>query len=364
MPASNEEIERALEEGVKLITGRGLKKVVYDGDKVIGLETKKCVSVFDEKGRFSPVYDEDDVEMIASDSIILATGQRVDLDFLGEKFKEEIQSARGLIEVGEHQNTRKPGVYAGGDAATGPSVAIKAIRSGAAAAKSMSKYMGYPISTAVEEKKLLTNDAELIHVTKGIVETDTPVGKRCLDLEDSATITKEEAVEEAGRCMNCGCYSVNASDLTPVLIALHAVIKTTHREIAAEELFATSLKVQDMLEKGEIVTEIKIPVADGEMHYDKFRLRDSIDFAMVSLASLYQVENGKITNASVVLGGVAPVPMRREAVEAYLIGKEPTEETAKEAAKIALEGAVPFEKNRYKLNIIESLVKQSVLRVR
>lgn len=364
MPASNEEIERALEEGVKLITGRGLKKVVYDGDKVIGLETKKCVSVFDEKGRFSPVYDEDDVEMIASDSIILATGQRVDLDFLGEKFKEEIQSARGLIEVGEHQNTRKPGVYAGGDAATGPSVAIKAIRSGAAAAKSMSKYMGYPISTAVEEKKLLTNDAELIHVTKGIVETDTPVGKRCLELEDSATITKEEAVEEAGRCMNCGCYSVNASDLTPVLIALHAVIKTTHREIAAEELFATSLKVQDMLEKGEIVTEIKIPVADGEMHYDKFRLRDSIDFAMVSLASLYQVENGKITNASVVLGGVAPVPMRREAVEAYLNGKEPTEETAKEAAKIALEGAVPFEKNRYKLNIIESLVKQSVLRVR
>lgn len=364
MPATEEEIERALEEGVKLITGRGLKKVVYDGDKVVGLETKACTSVRDESGRFNPQYDEDDVMVVESDSIILATGQRVDLDFLGDKFKEEIQSARGLIEVGEHQDTRKPGVYAGGDAATGPSIAIKAIRSGANAARNMSSYMGYPMDLTVNEPKLLKNDTELIHVTKGAVEVDTPVADRCLDVEDSTTITRDEAKAEAGRCMNCGCYSVNASDLTPVLIALGATIKTTNKEIAAEDLFATTLKVQDMLEPGEIVTEIQIPVATGEMHYDKFRLRDSVDFAMVSLASAYKVEDGKIADAKVVLGGVAPVPMRREAVENYLIGKEVTDEVAKTAAAMALEGAMPFEKNKYKLNIIESLVKGSVQRLK
>ncbi len=364
MPATNEEIERALEEGVKLITGRGLKKVVYDGDKVIGLETKKCTSVFDEKGRFSPVYDEDDVMMIESNSIILATGQRVDLDFLGDKYKEEIQSARGLIEVGEHQDTRKPGVYAGGDASTGPSIAIKAIRSGAIAARNMSKYMGFPMDAAAATPKLLKNDAELIHVAKAAVEPDTPVEQRCLDVEDSTTLTREEAKAEAGRCMNCGCYSVNASDLTPVLIALGATIKTTHKEISAEDLFATSLKVQDMLEDGEIVTEILIPVTTGEMHYDKFRLRASVDFAMVSLASSYKVENGKIAAADVVLGGVAPVPMRRAEVESFLIGKEPTEEVALEAARLATADATPFEKNKYKIAIIESLVKESVMRLK
>lgn len=164
--------------------------------------------------------------------------------------------------------------------------------------------------------------------------------------------------------MNCGCYSVNASDLTPVLIALGATIKTTQKEISAEDLFATSLKVQDMLEDGEIVTEILIPVTTGEMHYDKFRLRDSVDFAMVSLASFYKVENGKIAAADVVLGGVAPVPMRRAEVESFLIGKEPTEEVALEAAKLATADAAPFEKNKYKIAIIESLVKESVMRLK
>ena len=69
---------------------------------------------------FHQLNDETDLMTIHGDSVLLATGQRVDLDFLGEKYKEEVQSARGLIEVGEHNETRKPGVYAGGDAATGP----------------------------------------------------------------------------------------------------------------------------------------------------------------------------------------------------------------------------------------------------
>ena len=60
MPAAREEIERAKEEGVRIINGRGLSKIIEQGGKVKGLETKKCVSVFDEKGHFSPVYDEGD----------------------------------------------------------------------------------------------------------------------------------------------------------------------------------------------------------------------------------------------------------------------------------------------------------------
>ena len=63
------------------------------------------------------------------------------------------------------------------------------------------------------------------------------------------------------------------------------------------------------------------------------------------------------------LGGVAAVPLRREAAEAYLEGREPDAETAKAAAELALEGALPFEKNAYKVQVAKTLVERSVLRL-
>ena len=364
MSATEEEVQRALEEGVVLVNGRGLSRVIYDGGRVKGLETKACTSVRDASGRFNPQYDENDLSFIEAGSIILATGQRVDLDFLGEKFKNEIQSARGLIEVGEENDTRRPGVYAGGDAATGPSVAIKAIRAGAAAARSMSAYMGHPMPAARRSSEWLRCDPSGVVRTRGRVEADTPIAERCLDEEDSSSLSMAEAAEEAKRCMNCGCYSVNASDLSPVLVALNAEICTSRKSISAAGLFTSRLKVKDMLEPDEIITEIRIPLEPGRVtSYDKFRLRDSVDFAMVSLASVYTVEEGRIKKAELVLGGVAPVPLVRQKAADFLAGRAPDEETAEKAAELALEGAVPFSKNAYKVNIAAALVKRSVLRL-
>ena len=364
MPASTEEIARAEEEGVKIINGRGLKEVIYDGSRVVGMSTNRCVAVRDESGRFNPQYDNDDVQLIEASSIILATGQRVDLDFLGDKFRDEIKSARGLIAVGEHNDTRKPGVYAGGDAATGPSVAIKAIRAGVNAAKNMSAYLGYPMAAPEKQSTLLHCDPQLIHNTKGAVEADTPVAQRSLSVEDSTSLTQEQAAAEAGRCMNCGCYSVNASDLSPVLVALGATLVTTNKTISAADFFTTKLKAYDMLDAGELITAIEIPIPEHTVsHYDKFRLRDSVDFAMVSLASAYRVENGVIAEAHIVLGGVAPTPLRREAAEQALIGKAPSAEAAELAAELALQDAVPFEKNAYKVKIAKTFVADSILRL-
>ena len=361
MPASDEEIARAVEEGVKIINGRGLHKVIYDGEEVKGLETSRCVSLRDEKGRFSPEYDETDLIVYEGDSVLLATGQRVDLDFLGDKYKEEVQSARGLIEVGEHNETRKPGVFAGGDAASGPSVAIKAIRSGANAANAINRYVGIEVQDKIVQTGFLQNDKVRITETAGRVEADTPVAARTLEAEDSTTLAPEDAAKEAGRCMNCGCYSVNASDITPVLIALDATVITNRKQIAAEKLFTSALKAQDMLEPGEIITEFDIPVPEGNSHYSKFRLRDSVDFAMVSAASKCHVEDGIVKSASIVLGGVAPVPVRRKKAESYLIGKELNRETAEQAAEIALEDAAPFEKNEYKVDVAKSLIREALI---
>lgn len=354
MPASAEEIARAEEEGVEIYNGWGLGRVISAEDgSVTGLEAKRCTSVFDEAGHFSPVYDENDKEVFESDCIILATGQRVDLDFLGEKYKEELKSARGLIEIGEHKDTREPGVYAGGDAASGPSVAIKAIRDGGIAARHMSEYMGYPVKPAPVRGGFLRHDPERIFVTESMKEKDTPVAERSLENEDSTSLTREEAKLEAGRCMNCGCYSVNASDMSPVLVAFDAEIKTTEHTFGADQFFSNMHSVE-ILEPGEIVTEITVPKMEGyETGYLKMRLRESIDFAVTSLAYAYKEENGVLADVRLAAGGIAPVPVRFSEAEAFLKGKAKTAENVDQAAEIALKDAQPLKENNYKIQEVK-----------
>jgi xanthine dehydrogenase YagS FAD-binding subunit len=65
--------------------------------------------------------------------------------------------------------------------------------------------------------------------------------------------------------------------------------------------------------------------------------------------------------ASVVLGAAAPVPHRASAAEQALAGKQITEDTARDAARAALEGAAPLSQNAYKLPIFEALVRRALL---
>ena len=360
MPASTEEIARAEEEGVEIYNGWGLKRVISAEDgSITGLESMNCVSVRDENGRFNPTYG-DETRVFTSDCIILATGQKVDIDFLGDKYKEELKNARGLIEVGEHKDTRAPGIYAGGDAASGPSVAIKAIRDGGIAAKSMSRYMGYPMEAPAAGHSFLKYDPEGIFVTKGAVEKDTPVAERSLNVEDSTSLTMEEAAAEAHRCMNCGCYSVNASDMANVMLALDADICTTSKTIPASTFFSAMHSVE-LLEPGELVTEVQIPKMPGyRTGYLKMRLREAIDFAITALAYAYKEEDGVIVDARLVAGGIAPVPLRLTAAEQVLVGKKPTPALAEEAFKAAMKDACPMTENSYKLQEVKAQIFQSL----
>lgn len=359
LTASREEIERAKEEGVQIMPQWGVKRALYENGQVTGMELKRTFYTRDENGRLVLHYNEDETTVVTADSVLMAAGQQVDLSFLGD-----YASARGRLVVdGESQATSHAGVYAGGDIVSGPSTVISAIRQGRNAAEAINAGAGIE-KPAYKHEGFLKFDPAFSELHRGVKDISIPVEERTLEREDSVTISPEAAQQEARRCMNCGCYSVNASDLSPVLVALGATVKTSRRELPAAELFTESLKVKDMLEPDEIVTEISIPLSEGRTaHYDKFRLRDSVDFAMVSLASAYELEGGKISSTSLVLGGVAPVPLRREAAESYLTGKAPSEETAEEVARIALEGAVPFEKNVYKVQVAQSLIKQSVLRL-
>ena len=186
--------------------------------------------------------------------------------------------------------------------------------------------------------------------------------ERTLTGEDTASFDRETAQAEAGRCMNCGCYAVSPSDISPVLVMAGAKIITTERTLTAQELLTRELTVQDILEPGELVKEIRVPKLKGEMHYDKKRVRNAIDFAIVSLASCLEVGDHVIRDARIVFGGVAPIPYRMPEVEEFLRGKRVTEEMAEEAAALAVRDAVPMGKNEYKLFMIKELLVNAVLR--
>lgn len=381
MPASAEEIRMALEEGVEIVNGWGLKKVLEENGKVKGLLAKRCLSVRDEKGRFAPRYEEADTLELASDFIILATGQKVDIGFLGERLAVQLKTARGLIDASlESGRTKTEGYYAGGDAVTGPDLAIRAIAAGRNAAFTMDRDLcgGKEGCSALAEDKVTgcevagdkedgcaerftTFDVEGVERVEANKVRELPAGQRTLTGEDRGSLDQETAKKEASRCLHCACYAVAPSDITPVLVMADARIVTTERVLSAKELFTTKLTVQDVLHDGELVKEIRVPAGEGgadgrdesrgrwESHYDKRRVRDAIDFAIVSLASTFQVEDGAVKSCRLVLGGVAPVPYELPKVEAYLTGKKITPEVATEAGKIAMEHAFAMSGNEYKI---------------
>ena len=369
MPAGQEEVARAKEEGVEIMPSWGLSKVISENGKVKGMELKKCLAVTDAEGHFNPTYDENEKIVVHAENILMAVGQQVDLSFLDEKYQLQLTS-RGLIDVEEDtQMTSRKGVFAAGDATTGPSTVIQCIANGHKAARGINNYLGVPEPHTCVGKQIklpfLTYDEKGIQESKSLKLSEIPKEQRNLDLEDEIAPIMEEAAKEATRCMNCGCYAVHPSDMAPALIALDAQIITNERELSAADFCCTDTRPAKVLHPGEVVTGIRVPDHKGcVMHYDKFRLRESIDFAIVSLASVFAAENGKIQRAKLILGGVAPIPVRLNEVEAYLVDKEITEAVAAEAGEIAIKHAMPMSHNKYKMNEIQAMVESAVLRLK
>ena len=360
MPASREEIARAREEGIEIMPSYGVSKAIYEGSQVTGMELMRCTSVKDENGRFNPRYDREETLRVSADSILMAAGQKVDLSFLGDKYGLALE--RGLIQVDKDtQATSKSGIYAGGDATTGPATVIQGVRSGRNAAEAINR--GYAVMPERRrEDKFIHFATAGVKEEHAVKDKELSAAERALDKEDSFTLTGEEAAREAGRCMNCGCYSVNASDISPVLILLDARIVTTKKTVRAADFFTTRLKAADMLDTDELVTAVRFRVPEGyTTAYDKFRVREAVDFAIVSLAYAYRMKDGLIEDARIVLGGVAPVPMERKKVEAFLAGRKPDEALAEAAAELAVEGTAAMANNSYKIQEVRALIKKMIL---
>ena len=116
MPAFEEEIAEALNEGVTILPSFGPKEIMEKNGTLSGMEVVSCTSVFDEVGRFNPEFDESVKQVIEADQIILAIGQSTDLSYTEDKVK----TSQGWIVINEEtQATSMKGVYAGGDIVSG-----------------------------------------------------------------------------------------------------------------------------------------------------------------------------------------------------------------------------------------------------
>lgn len=361
LPASKKDLDWALDEGITMENSWGPKRILRDGSRITGLELKKCVSLTDETGRFNPKYDENDTMIVEGDAIFLSIGHRIDLSFLGDD--PFLATERGRISVDEAtQKTSTEGIYAGGDVTTGTKTVVLAIAAGRKAAESMIKEMGGETAVPLKEG-FLKAGAHCLDHTPQLETPHLAPEERAIDKEDELTCGFDDILKEANRCFNCSCYAVTPSDVATALMAVGARIVTNKAAYDADEFFTTNISIAEFLDEDEIVTSVEVPAADGVSAYDKFRERESIDFAVVGLGTNYKVSDSVIEDASIVLGAVAPVPFRAAEAEAYLKGKEISEDVAKEAAEIALSAADPLEQTEYKVDIAKALIRRSILKL-
>src|SRR5258706_583193 len=168
-------------------------------------------------------------------------------------------------------------------------------------------------------------------------------------------------------------YIVHPSDLAPMLLALGATLSVVgadgKRDLALDKFFTLpadgNLRRENVLKNDDLITEIHVPASRFAAHstYLKFKERDSLDFAMSSVAAALTMGAGQtVTEARLVLGGVAPIPWRVPNAEAALIGKTLTSDLLATVAGIALEGAKPLEKNAYKIPLTQTLVRRALAR--
>jgi NADPH-dependent glutamate synthase beta subunit-like oxidoreductase len=362
MPAQAEDIEQALEEGIELLPSYGPQRVLTKDGKVAGMELVRCTSVFDRDGRFAPTFDPSVTMDVAADQILLAIGQASDLTGV----EGQLETGRGLIAKDTiTQATSLAGVYSGGDVASGPATIVAAMADGYKAAQSIQAYLGGEAAQPVTGKgavHLVLNEAALPHSERQGLPA-LPADQRTMVSEDRATPGWDAVASEANRCLNCGCVAVNASDVAPALIALDATVKTTRRTLTAGELFAAPKKKTTVLEADELIEEIRIPALSpgARQGYLKFRVRNAIDFPIVSVAYCSEMPDGRFHATKLVLGAVAPVPVRASQVEALLEGQTPGEALAQEAGMLAASEAQPLARNKYKVAILKGLIRKAIV---
>lgn len=158
------------------------------------------------------------------------------------------------------------------------------------------------------------------------------------------------------------CIAVHASDLAVALVALDAVVHiqgtSGRRSVPLTQFYreaSTSPDVENVLVHGELITGVTVPrlPEKSASGYVKVRDRASYEFALASAAVALTVKDGTISQARVGLGGVASKPWRSLEAEQVLTDSAASEETFREAAAAAVEGAWTVPGTAFKVELAQ-----------
>lgn len=209
MPASEEEVREAGEDGVEISCGWGPKEVLTKDGKVCGIVFKKCLSVKNAEGRFAPTYDENDTKTIECDRVIFAVGQA---SVWGDLVKNEKVEFKGPAIVADKLTfqTGQEDIFVGGDVYTGPKFAIDAIAQGHYVAESLHRYVqgGHmTIGRNRWEFNQLDTDDILVESYDRAPRQEAGMKQGATNkgfADEHATLTEEQVKIETSRCLGCG----------------------------------------------------------------------------------------------------------------------------------------------------------------
>jgi ferredoxin len=253
IPADEEEIHGAWEEGIGIVYSRGVSKILEKDGNFAGIASPKCTRVFDGEGRFSPAFDTSDTITLNGDVLIITVGQEPDRTFLQ---KEGLLDNNGRLSVDPltFQSTTKDWIFIGGDVRR-IGFMVDAMHEGREAAVSIERYLKGMDVRAGRKKQFEGAEIPQLRDANYKQEPDVewiPADERLHFHLYEKGFTLKEAIEEARRCLCCGpcasckaCISIGMQDELPTVVVHENLCSGCGICVAACNYGAAQLKEVD-----------------------------------------------------------------------------------------------------------------------
>ncbi|MEW5946844.1 MAG: FAD-dependent oxidoreductase [bacterium] len=216
MPADPDEIESALEEGIRMVFQAAPKRVIGTGGRVSGMECLRMeLGPPDGSGRRRPTPVEGSEFVVEADTVIAAISQEPDLSFIEDRKKLKVSEHNLIMVDPETMQTTVENVFAGGDAVSGAAFVIEAVAAGKRAADSIERFLrGEDLRAPRFEDTIRPVPEELLPPTAGVAKKEKvkmdklAVGLRAGNFDEvERGFSEDAAVAECERCLNCGVCS-------------------------------------------------------------------------------------------------------------------------------------------------------------
>lgn len=218
MPASDEEVAEAKEEGIEVNCGWGPKKILTENGEVTGIVLKRCTSVKNAEGRFAPEYDENDTITVECKHVFLSIGQSTVWGGLIKDSGIEVDGVRIKADPLTYQTTA-PDIFVGGDVYTGPKFAIDAIAAGREGAISIHRFVQPHSSLTIGRNRRDFKELDKADLSVSGYDTekrqipgmDSSIDHKRSFRDAHLVMTEEQVKKETARCLSCGASVVDTN---------------------------------------------------------------------------------------------------------------------------------------------------------